>query len=86
MGLAMVGLLSVEKMLGRGDVFRSKEGGMVEPRLKEAKKLEFWKGLEMGLLMVWPMVDGWWRVGDQMVVSLIHWIEKMFAIRLQTLI
>lgn len=53
----MVGLLSVEKMLGRGEVFRSKEGGMVEPRLKEAKKLEFWKGLEMGLLMVWPMVD-----------------------------
>lgn len=53
----MVGLLSVEKMLGRGDVFSSKEGGMVEPRLKEAKKLEFWKRLEVGLLMVWPMVD-----------------------------
>lgn len=26
------------------------------PRLKEERKLEFWKGLEVGLPMFWPIV------------------------------
>lgn len=50
LGLATGGFLSVEKMLGRRDVFRSSEGWLGGPCLKE-----FWKSLSW--LMVWPMVD-----------------------------
>lgn len=55
LGLATGGLFSVEKMLGR--MLWSNEGWLEELRFKEENKLEFWKGLEVGLLMLWPIVD-----------------------------
>lgn len=53
------------KMLGRGGGFCSKEGALWVLRLKEAKKLEFRKGFEVDLLVLWPMVE----VANQRVVS-----------------
>lgn len=57
LGLATGGFLRVAKMLGRGGVFCSKDGWLGAPRLKELRKLEFWKGLDVGFPMFWPIVD-----------------------------
>lgn len=57
LGLATGGLLSVAKMLGRVGGVSGKEGRLWGPRLKEARKLEFRKRLEVGLPMFWPMVS-----------------------------
>lgn len=65
LGFGTGGLLRVAKMLGRGGGFCSKEGALWVLCLKEAKKLEFRKGFEVGLLVLWPMVE----VANQRVVS-----------------
>lgn len=57
LGLATGGFLRVAKILGRGGVFCSKDGWLGAPRLKELRKLEFWKGLDVGFPMFWPIVD-----------------------------
>lgn len=57
LGLAAVGFLSVEKMLGRGAKFWSLGGRVGGMKFKAERKVALWKGLVNGLVLVWPMME-----------------------------